>query len=191
MAKKMIIYGVILLLWLVACVVLYVLKLIDWIGVAVSLIFAVPPIFVDLYSTKEESKRKQQLEQIGQLYKFLKYLDDMNKGNIRVNELRQRAGAVNTMGLIDLNASIHKTFVDPTTKAYYIKSIAIVFGKKQCEELYLRMEKDRQGFEKVLEQKVLDLNPTENECDFYKLLLSSDLKKQLFLKRHSEIKETR
>ena len=46
-------------------------------------------------------------------------------------------------------------------------------------------------FEKVLEQKVLDLNPTENECDFYKLLLSSDLKKQLFLKRHSEIKETR
>ena len=77
MAKKMIIYGVILLLWLVACVVLYVLKLIDWIGVAVSFIFAVPPIFVDLYSTKEESKRKQQLEQIGQLYKFLKYLDDM------------------------------------------------------------------------------------------------------------------
>lgn len=191
MAKKMIIYGVILLLWLVACVVLYVLKLIDWIGVAVSFIFAVPPIFVDLYSTKEESKRKQQLEQIGQLYKFLKYLDDMNVENIRVNMLRQRAGAVNTMGLIDLNASIHKTFVDPTTKAYYIKSIAIVFGKKQCEELYLRMEKDRQGFEKVLEQKMLDLNPTENECDFYKLLLSSDLKKQLFLKRHSEIKETR
>lgn len=191
MAKKMIIYGVILLLWLVACVVLYVLKLIDWIGVAVSFIFAVPPIFVDLYSTKEESKRKQQLEQIGQLYKFLKYLDDMNVGNIRVNMLRQRAGAVNTMGLIDLNASIHKTFVDPTTKAYYIKSIAIVFGKKQCEELYLRMEKDRQGFEKALEQKVLDLNPTENECDFYKLLLSSDLKKQLFSKRHSEIKETR
>lgn len=191
MAKKMIIYGVILLLWLVACVVLYVLKLIDWIGVAVSFIFAVPPIFVDLYSTKEESKRKQQLEQIGQLYKFLKYLDDMNVENIRVNMLRQRAGAVNTMGLIDLNASIHKTFVDPTTKAYYIKSIAIVFGKKQCEELYLRMEKDRQGFEKVLEQKVLDLNPTENGCDFYKLLLSSDLKKQLFLKRHSEIKETR
>lgn len=191
MAKKMIIYGVILLLWLVACVVLYVLKLIDWIGVAVSFIFAVPPIFVDLYSTKEESKRKQQLEQIGQLYKFLKYLDDMNVENIRVNMLRQRAGAVNTMGLIDLNASIHKTFVDSTTKAYYIKSIAIVFGKKQCEELYLRMEKDRQGFEKVLEQKVLDLNPTENECDFYKLLLSSDLKKQLFLKRHSEIKETR
>ena len=191
MAKKMIIYGVILLLWLVACVVLYVLKLIDWIGVAVSFIFAVPPIFVDLYSTKEESKRKQQLEQIGQLYKFLKYLDDMNVENIRVNMLRQRAGAVNTMGLIDLNASIHKAFVDPTTKAYYIKSIAIVFGKKQCEELYLRMEKDRQGFEKVLEQKVLDLNPTENECDFYKLLLSSDLKKQLFLKRHSEIKETR
>ena len=191
MAKKMIIYGVILLLWLVACVVLYVLKLIDWIGVAVSFIFAVPPIFVDLYSTKEESKRKQQLEQIGQLYKFLKYLDDMNVENIRVNMLRQRAGAVNTMGLIDLNASIHKTFVDPTTKAYCIKSIAIVFGKKQCEELYLRMEKDRQGFEKVLEQKVLDLNPTENECDFYKLLLSSDLKKQLFLKRHSEIKETR
>lgn len=187
----MIIYGVILLLWLVACVVLYVLKLIDWIGVAVSFIFAVPPIFVDLYSTKEESKRKQQLEQIGQLYKFLKYLDDMNVENIRVNMLRQRAGAVNTMGLIDLNASIHKTFVDPTTKAYYIKSIAIVFGKKQCEELYLRMEKDRQGFEKVLEQKVLDLNPTENECDFYKLLLSRDLKKQLFLKRHSEIKETR
>lgn len=187
----MIIYGVILLLWLVACVVLYVLKLIDWIGVAVSFIFAVPPIFVDLYSTKEESKRKQQLEQIGQLYKFLKYLDDMNVENIRVNMLRQRAGAVNTMGLIDLNASIHKTFVDPTTKAYYIKSIAIVFGKKQCEELYLRMEKDRQGFEKVLEQKVLDLNPTENECDFYKLLLSCDLKKQLFLKRHSEIKETR
>lgn len=191
MAKKMIIYGDILLLWLVACVVLYVLKLIDWIGVAVSFIFAVPPIFVDLYSTKEESKRKQQLEQIGQLYKFLKYLDDMNVENIRVNMLRQRAGAVNTMGLIDLNASIHKTFVDSTTKAYYIKSIAIVFGKKQCEELYLRMEKDRQGFEKVLEQKVLDLNPTENECDFYKLLLSSDLKKQLFLKRHSEIKETR
>lgn len=191
MAKKMIIYGVILLLWLVACVVLYVLKLIDWIGVAVSFIFAVPPIFVDLYSTKEESKRKQQLEQIGQLYKFLKYLDDMNVENIGVNMLRQRAGAVNTMGLIDLNASIHKTFVDPTTKAYYIKSIAIVFGKKQCEELYLRMEKDRQGFEKVLEQKVLDLNPTENECDFYKLLLSSDLKKQLFSKRHSEIKETR
>lgn len=191
MAKKMIIYGVILLLWLVACVVLYVFKLIDWIGVAVSFIFAVPPIFVDLYSTKEESKRKQQLEQIGQLYKFLKYLDDMNVENIRVNMLRQRAGAVNTMGLIDLNASIHKTFVDPTTKAYYIKSIAIVFGKKQCEELYLRMKKDRQGFEKVLEQKVLDLNPTENECDFYKLLLSSDLKKQLFLKRHSEIKETR
>lgn len=191
MAKKMIIYGVILLLWLVACVVLYVLKLIDWIGVAVSFIFAVPPIFVDLYSTKEESKRKQQLEQIGQLYKFLKYLDDMNVENIRVNMLRQRAGAVNTMGLIDLNASIHKTFVDPTTKAYYIKSITIVFGKKQCEELYLRMEKDRQGFEKVLEQKVLDLNPTENECDFYKLLLSSDLKKQLFSKRHSEIKETR
>ena len=191
MAKKMIIYGVLLLLWLVACVVLYVLKLIDWIGVAVSFIFAVPPIFVDLYSTKEESKRKQQLEQIGQLYKFLKYLDDMNVENIRVNMLRQRAGAVNTMGLIDLNASIHKTFVDSTTKAYYIKSIAIVFGKKQCEELYLRMEKDRQGFEKVLEQKVLDLNPTENECDFYKLLLSSDLKKQLFLKRHSEIKETR
>ena len=63
MAKKMIIYGVILLLWLVACVVLYVLKLIDWIGVAVSFIFAVPPIFVDLYSNKEESKRKQQLEQ--------------------------------------------------------------------------------------------------------------------------------
>ena len=30
------------------------------------------------------------------------------------------------------------------------------------------MEKNRQGFEKVLEQKVLDLNPTENECDFYK-----------------------
>ena len=191
MAKKMIIYGVILLLWLVACVVLYVLKLIDWIGVAVSFIFAVPPIFVDLYSTKEESKRKQQLEQIGQLYKFLKYLDDMNVENIRVNMLRQRAGAVNTLGLIDLNASIHKTFVDPTTKAYYIKSVAIVFGKKQCEELYLRMEKDRQGFKKVLEQKVLDLNPTENECDFYKLLLSSDLKKQLFLKRHSEIKETR
>ena len=191
MAKKMIIYGVILLLWLVACVVLYVLKLIDWIGVAVSFIFAVPPIFVDLYSTKEESKRKQQLEQIGQLYKFLKYLDDMNVENISVNMLRQRAGAVNTMGLIDLNASIHKTFVDPTTKAYYIKSVAIVFGKKQCEELYLRMEKDRQGFEKVLEQKVLDLNPTENECDFYKLLLSSDLKKQLFLKQHSEIKETR
>ena len=191
MAKKMIIYGVILLLWLIACVVLYVLKLIDWIGVAVSFIFAVPPIFVDLYSTKEESKRKQQLEQIGQLYKFLKYLDDMNVENIRVNMLRQRAGAVNTMGLIDLNASIHKTFVDSTTKAYYIKSIAIVFGKKQCEELYLRMEKDRQGFEKVLEQKVLDLNPTENECNFYKLLLSSDLKKQLFLKRHSEIKETR
>ena len=97
----MIIYGVILLLWLVACVVLYVLKLIDWIGVAVSFIFAVPPIFVDLYSTKEESKRKQQLEQIGQLYKFLKYLDDMNVENIRVNMLRQRAGAVNTMGLID------------------------------------------------------------------------------------------
>lgn len=191
MAKKMIIYGVILLLWLVACVVLYILKLIDWIGVAVSFIFAVPPIFVDLYSTKEESKRKQQLEQIGQLYKFLKYLDDMNVENIRVNMLRQRAGAVNTIGLIDLNASINKTFVDPTTKAYYITSIAIVFGKKQCEELYLRMEKDRQGFEKVLEQKVLDLNPTENECDFYKLLLSSDLKKQLFLKRHSEIKETR
>lgn len=191
MAKKMIIYGVILLLWLVACVVLYILKLIDWIGVAVSFIFAVPPIFVDLYSTKEESKRKQQLEQIGQLYKFLKYLDDMNVENIRVNMLRQRAGAVNTMGLIDLNASIHKTFVDPTTKAYYIKSIEIVFGKKQCEELYLRMEKDRQGFEKVLEQKVLDLNPTENECDFYKLLLSSDLKKQLFLKQHSEIKETK
>ena len=47
MAKKMIIYGVILLLWLVACVVLYILKLIDWIGVAVSFIFAVPPIFVD------------------------------------------------------------------------------------------------------------------------------------------------
>ena len=89
MAKKMIIYGVILLLWLVACVVLYVLKLIDWIGVAVSFIFAVPPIFVDLYSTKEESKRKQQLEQIGQLYKFLKYLDDMNVENIRVNMLRQ------------------------------------------------------------------------------------------------------
>ena len=108
MAKKMIIYGVILLLWLVACVVLYVLKLIDWIGVAVSFIFAVPPIFVDLYSTKEESKRKQQLEQIGQLYKFLKYLDDMNVENIRVNMLRQRAGAVNTMGLIDLNASIYK-----------------------------------------------------------------------------------
>ena len=85
----MIIYGVILLLWLVACVVLYVLKLIDWIGVAVSFIFAVPPIFVDLYSTKEESKRKQQLEQIGQLYKFLKYLDDMNVENIRVNMLRQ------------------------------------------------------------------------------------------------------
>lgn len=191
MAKKMIIYGVILLLWLVACVVLYVLKLIDWIGVAVSFIFAVPPIFVDLYSTKEESKRKQQLEQIGELYKFLKYLDDMNVENIRVNMLRQRAGSVNTMGLIDLNASIHKTFVDSTTKAYYIKSIAIVFGKKQCEELYLRMEKDRQGFEKVLEQKVLDLNPTENECDFYKLLLSNDLKKQLFLKQHSEIKETR
>ena len=100
----MIIYGVILLLWLVACVVLYVLKLIDWIGVAVSFIFAVPPIFVDLYSTKEESKRKQQLEQIGQLYKFLKYLDDMNVENIRVNMLRQRAGAVNTIGLIDLNA---------------------------------------------------------------------------------------
>lgn len=191
MTKKMIIYGVLLLLWLVACVVLYVLKLIDWIGVAVSLIFAVPPIFVDLYSTKEESKRKQQLEQIGQLYKFLKYLDDMNVENIRVNMLRQRAGAVNAMGLIDLNASIHKTFADPTKKAYYIKSIATIFGKKQCEELYLRMEKDRQGFEKVLEQKVLDLNPTENECDFYKLLLSSDLKKQLFLKRHSEIKETR
>ena len=114
MAKKMIIYGVILLLWLV-------LKLIDWIGVAVSFIFAVPPIFVDLYSTKEESKRKQQLEQIGQLYKFLKYLDDMNVENIRVNMLRQRAGAVNTMGLIDLNASIHKTFVDPTTKAYFRK----------------------------------------------------------------------
>ena len=31
MAKKMIIYGVILLLWLVACVVLYIFKLIDWI----------------------------------------------------------------------------------------------------------------------------------------------------------------
>lgn len=191
MAKKMIIYGVILLLWLVACVVLYIFKLIDWIGIAVSFIFAVPPIFVDLYSTKEESKRKQQLEQIGQLYKFLKYLDDVNVDNIRVNMLRQRAGAVNTMGLIDLNASIHKTFVDPTTKVYYIKSIAIVFGKKQCEELYLKMENDRQGFEKVLEQKVLDLNPTENECDFYKLLLSSNLKKQLFLKQHSEIKETR
>lgn len=187
----MIIYGVILLLWLVACVVLYIFKLIDWIGIAVSFIFAVPPIFVDLYSTKEESKRKQQLEQIGQLYKFLKYLDDVNVDNIRVNMLRQRAGAVNTMGLIDLNASIHKTFVDPTTKVYYIKSIAIVFGKKQCEELYLKMENDRQGFEKVLEQKVLDLNPTENECDFYKVLLSSDLKKQLFLKQHSEIKETR
>lgn len=70
MAKKMIIYGVILLLWLVACVVLYVLKLIDWIGVAVSFIFAVPLIFVDLYSTKDESKRKQQLEQIGSSISF-------------------------------------------------------------------------------------------------------------------------
>ena len=90
----MIIYGVILLLWLVACVVLYVLKLIDWIGVAVSFIFAVPPIFVDLYSTKEESKRKQQLEQIGQLYKFLKYLDDMNIGGIDrvLQEIKNKKG---------------------------------------------------------------------------------------------------
>ena len=36
MTKKMIIYGVLLLLWLVACVVLYVLKLIDWIKGLIS-----------------------------------------------------------------------------------------------------------------------------------------------------------
>lgn len=189
--KKSIIYGVITLLWIIVCLVLYLLGLIDWIGIIVSFAFAVPPIFVDLLTSKEESKRKQQLEHVGNLYRFLKYLDDLTADNIKVNMARQRSGAVNVMGLIDLEKTIHATIADPTTKAYYQNSVSIVFGKRQCEELYLKIEKDRQGFENLLAQRVLDLCPSENECDFYKLSLSDDLKKRLLLKRHKEIKENK
>lgn len=187
--KKLIIYAIIFLVWLIVCHILYVFNLIDWIGIILSFIFAIPPALVDIISSKVHVRRQQQLEHIANLQKFLKQIDDMSVENYRVNEVRRKAGFVKNMGLIDITTEVHTVFQDPTSQACCKKSLNTVFGKKKSSDLYSKMENDRQAFKKVLDQKILQLNPTQNECDFYKLILSNDLKQQLFIKQHKELKE--
>lgn len=185
--KKVIVYAIIFVIWIIACTVLYIYKLIDRIGIVVSFVFAIPPVLVDVISRKMEDRRKHQLKQIGVLYQFLQYLEKKIIENKSLNIRRERAG----IGVqpIDLEAAIHIEFADSGTQTRYKNSLNIVFGKKKCDVLYLKMEKDRQEFRKILEQKVLELKPTEEECQFYKIDLSDDLKIKLFTKQNKDIKE--
>lgn len=185
--KKIIVYALIFVIWIIACMVLYTYNLIDRIGIVVSFVFAIPPVAVDVISSKMEDRRKHQLKQIGVLYQFLQYLEKKILENKSLNIRRERAGIGEKP--IDLESAIHKEFADSGTQTRYKNSLRIVFGKKKCDVLYLKMEKDRQEFRKILEQKVLELKPTEEECQFYKIVLSDDLKIKLFSKQHKDIKE--
>lgn len=185
--KKTHVYGIIMAAWFAVCVILYVLKLIDWIGIMISFIFAIPPIIIDLVSTNADNKRKKKLEQVGVLHKFLKYLDDMTIDNMKVNNARQRSGAVVQMGLINIEGAIHSVFNDNKTKTYYEKSLSIAFSEKKCKELYKLMEIKREDFIKELNTLILTLNPNENEIKYYNLILTDNLKRELFLKQHKEI----
>ena len=121
------------------------------------------------------------------MHKFLKYLEDMTIDNIKVNNARQRSGTMVQMGLIDIQEAIHSVFKDVKTKAYYEKSLSIVFSKKKSKELYKLMEYKREDFVKELNTLILKLNPSENEINYYNLILTNDIKRELFLKQHKEI----
>ena len=182
--RKIKIYVAIFILWLITCGVLYYFDLINWIGIAVSFLFAIPPIIIDLVSSIKQEKRAKQLESIAKIQKFLKHLNDMQADIIRCNLENKRAGHLERV--CDIDKVIQEAINNTNNSTFYRKHLSVVFGKDRENELYLKMLKERDYINKVLNDKIILFNPNENECKYYNLVIDDSLGKELFFKQNQE-----
>ena len=124
------------------------------------------------------------MESIAKIQKFLNYLNNMQADIVRCNLGNQRAGHFERV--CDIDKVMQKEINGAKTSTFYRKHLSTVFGKDRQNELYVKMLKERNFINKELNDKIILLNPTENECKYYNLILDENIGKELFFKQNQE-----
>ena len=162
-------YIVIGLVWIIVCTILYFNRIIDWVGIMVSFIFAIPTIIMDIWLTKKEEVRKSKLESISKLVEILNYIDNMIIDSINVNQRRQRAGAISKMGLIDINEQKRNLFKNVEEEKQVKKYLKSLWGKDKIDEMLSILRGDQEKFSKLLSKESEKLKITDVEKTIYDL----------------------
>ena len=190
MKTKIWIYFSILVAWLITCILLFNLKLIDIVGIIVSFVFAIPTMIYDLIVTAKGIKRKKQLQAISKICNFEKYERDVIVDCVQVNNHRIRAGVLHTMGKADPNGIINQEL--DRSKNFYIDYLSNLFGKKEAENKFSELKNNKQNFYSDFQNKVIKINPTEDELRIFDIKLDDTIKRKLFIKQNKDkINETK
>ncbi len=181
MKTKGLVYGIILIVWLITCIILYKYNLIDFIGIIVSFVFAIPTIIYDLISTYLNKHRDNVLKALSNFCKLKKYINDVQIDCIKTNHLRIRGGLQNKMGLTDANDIILKQI--DNSKNFYLNNIKILFGKKNTTNKFKLLQSNTSEFFEFLKEKIIEVNPTDEEIKIYNLIIDDNIKKNVMDKK--------
>ena len=141
MKKKLIIYGIITLLWIVICTILYYCCLINLTGIIISFVFAFPTMVYDIISTHSKNKRTNILKSINQLQVAIQSIEN-----------KKIDGSV-----IEINEAEAKRYIQ------------IIWDKEKTDKLLSLLKNDTDKFSDMLHEELRKMKPDEIEVKIYDL----------------------
>lgn len=141
MKKKLIIYGIITLLWIVICTILYYCCLINLTGIIISFVFAFPTMVYDIISTHSKNKRTNILKSINQLQVAIQSIEN-----------KKIDGSV-----IEINEAEAKRYIQ------------IIWDKEKTDKLLTLLKNDTDKFSDMLHEELSKMKPDEIEVKIYDL----------------------
>ena len=141
MKKKLIIYGIITLLWIVICTILYYCCLINLTGIIISFVFAFPTMVYDIISTHSKNKRTNILKSINQLQVTIQSIEN-----------KKIDGSV-----IEINEAEAKRYIQ------------IIWDKEKTDKLLTLLKNDTDKFSDMLHEELSKMKPDEIEVKIYDL----------------------
>ena len=141
MKKKLIIYGIITLLWIVICTILYYCCLINLTGIIISFVFAFPTMVYEIISTHSKNKRTNILKSINQLQVAIQSIEN-----------KKIDGSV-----IEINEAEAKRYIQ------------IIWDKEKTDKLLTLLKNDTDKFSDMLHEELIKMKPDEIEVKIYDL----------------------
>lgn len=141
MKKKLITYGIITLLWIVICTILYYCCLINLTGIIISFVFAFPTMVYDIISTHSKNKRTNILKSINQLQVAIQSIEN-----------KKIDGSV-----IEINEAEAKMYIQ------------IIWDKEKTDKLLTLLKNDTDKFSDMLHEELSRMKPDEIEVKIYDL----------------------
>ena len=184
MKTKSWIYFSILVAWLVTCILLFCLKLIDFVGIIVSFIFAIPTMIYDFVVTFKATKRQKQLKALNKIYKLEDFIKNVIVETGKTNNARIRAGMITKMGEEDPSKIINDQLNQ--SKKFYIEHFSNLFGKKEAENKFFQIKNNRNQFFIELQSKILKINPSEEELRAFDIKIDNETRRKLFINQNKE-----